>query len=153
MNQRLCSLIWYPEVKEIIIIITETTNKQKINSIYKVHWAKIMGNLNSSIWTIPQCSAKVLESYQEQKRWEAPPLSQPLQLLQRFPLPKLSPCCSFIFMTCFVVYNQLFISPCNTILPRGKVVQRFYYFLRTEQEKKNLQKKMNKYLKNYSIHH
>ena len=56
-------------------------------------------------------------------------------------------------MTCFVVYKQFFLSPCDIIFPRGKVVQRFYYFLRMEQEeKKFLQEKINKYLKNYSIH-
>lgn len=56
-------------------------------------------------------------------------------------MPKLSPCCSFIFMTCFVVYKRFFLSPCDTILPRGKVVQRFYFFLRIEQEKKKFTEK------------
>ena len=50
------SPIWYPEVK-ISNNNYNRNNKQKINSIYKVHQAKIMGNLNSNIWTIPQCSA------------------------------------------------------------------------------------------------
>lgn len=112
----------------MIIIITETTNKQKINSIYKVHWAKIMGNLNSSIWIFPSALQRSWSLIKNKSDGKVPPLSQPLQLLLRFPLPKLSPCCSFIFMTCFVVYNRLFISPCNTILPRGKVVQGFTTF-------------------------
>lgn len=44
-------------------------------------------------------------------------------------------------MTCFVVYKQFFLSPCDIILPRGKVVQRFYYFLRMEQEEKKIYRK------------
>lgn len=85
----------------MIIIITETTNKQKINSIYKVHQVKIMGNLNSSIWTIPQCSAKVLESYQEQKRWEGPSALTATTVITEIPIAQA------VSMLLFYLYDML----------------------------------------------
>lgn len=110
----------------------------KINSIHKFHPAKLMGNLNSTIWKIPPPSA-LQRSWSLMKNksiGESPPFSQVLWLFLRFPLFKLAPCHSFITLSCFAVYKQFLLQPYYTIPPRGKGIQSLCYLLGTEQEKK-----------------
>lgn len=115
-----------------------------------MHPAELVGNLSSGIWTTPQPSALQKSSsliIKNKSVGKTLPLSQLLWLLLRCPLSKLAPCCSFISMTCFLVYKQFFLKPCDTILPRGKAVSTKVLLpsrnWATEKEKK-IQRKNNK---------
>lgn len=98
------------------------------------------------------CPAKVLESYQEQKQQEDPSTVTTTTVVTEIPLVQASSVSFFNFSIMLCNLQAILLSPCDTILPRGKGAQRLYYLLGIEQEKKKkMQRKKNNKLVSQKI--